>query len=207
MKTSRTTANTAVQTTLTYYNTHAEEYARLTSAADMTDNYRRFLKYVPQGGTIADIGCGGGRDLRYFSDHGYTAMGIDASQELCAIARRDSGCPVTCTDFLSWEPDTQFNAFWANASLLHLPYDGILEFFRTKTQYLENKGILYFAMKSDIPEGPDDKGRYFTPFTEPLLADILRTAAGFTILDRWTNPDRLGRKDHTWETIILGRCP
>jgi SAM-dependent methyltransferase len=191
--------------TLDYYNTHAEEYARLTSAADMTDNYRRFLKYVPQGGTIADIGCGGGRDLRYFSDHGYTAMGIDASPQLCTIAHEYSGCPVTCTDFLAWTPDIRFDAFWANASLLHLPYDGILKFFRTKTQYLKTPGILYFTMKSDIPEGPDDKGRYFTPFSEALLEDILLTARDFSILDRWSNPDRLGRKDHTWQTIILGR--
>lgn len=199
--------HTPMDTTLAYYNTHAEEYAQLTGTADMTENYVRFLKFVPRGGTIADIGCGGGRDLRYFRDHGYNAIGIDASPQLCTIAQEYSGCPVTCTDFLSWTPATQFDAFWANASLLHLPHDGILEFFRTKTQYLGNKGILYFAMKSDIPEGPDDKGRYFTPFSEALLEDILRTAEDFTILERRTNPDRLGRKDHTWETIILGRCP
>jgi len=191
--------------TLDYYNTHAEEYARLTGTADMTGNYIRFLKFVPQGGTIADIGCGGGRDMKYFKDHGYRALGVDASPQLCTIAHDYSGCPVTCSDFLSWTPDIRFDAFWANASLLHLPYDGILEFFRTKTQYLKTPGILYFAMKSDIPEGPDDKGRYFTPFSEALLEDILLTAKDFSILDRWSNPDRLGRKDHTWETIILGR--
>jgi len=191
--------------TLDYYNTHAEEYAQLTGTADMTENYVRFLKYVPLGGTIADIGCGGGRDMKYFKDHGYRALGVDASPQLCAIAHEYSGCPVTCSDFLSWTPDIRFDAFWANASLLHLPYDGILEFFRTKTQYLKTPGILYFAMKSDIPEGPDDKGRYFTPFSEALLEDILLTAKDFSILDRWSNPDRLGRKDHTWETIILGR--
>ena len=48
-------------TTLDYYNTHATEYAQNTNRADMSENYRRFLKYVKDGATIVDIGCGGGR--------------------------------------------------------------------------------------------------------------------------------------------------
>ena len=56
-------------------------------------------------------------------------------------------------------------------------------------------------------EGPDADGRYFNPFTEPLLSAIMRTAPGFHILERRTTPDRLDRPDLTWQTIILGRCP
>ena len=193
--------------TLTYYNTHAAEYARRTNAADMSDNYKHFLRYVPRGGTIADIGCGGGRDLRYFRLHGYKPIGIDASPELCAIARTHSGCPVTCTDFLAWEPRAPFDAYWANASLLHLTQDAILEFFRTKPDHLTPAGIICFSMKTGISEGPDADGRYFTPFTEPLLSAIMRTATGYHILERRTSPDRLDRPDLTWQTIILGRCP
>ena len=57
-----------------------------------------------------------------------------------------------------------------------------------------------------IKEQPysDADGRYFTPFTEPLLSAIMRTATGFRILERRTSPDR---PDLTWQTIILGRCP
>ena len=190
-------------TTLDYYNTHATEYAQNTNRADMSENYNRFLKYVKDGATIVDIGCGGGRDLKYFKDHGYKAEGIDASKELCTIASEYSGCPVTCTDFLSWKPDHTFDAFWANASLLHLTENDIIRFFSEKTIYLKTPGIFYFSMKTGINEGLDNKGRFFTPFSEDLLNRIMKTLPNSRILDRWNFGDLLDRKDTRWETVII----
>ena len=190
-------------TTLDYYNNHAQEYAQTTNRADMSENYSRFLKFVKQGGSIVDIGCGGGRDLKYFKDHGYETTGLDASKELCVIASKYSGCPVTCSDFLSWEPSCKFDAFWANASLLHLTEKDIIRFFSTKTAFLNKGGIFYFSMKTGIQEGNDDNGRFFTPFSEALLQKILKTLPSCKIVDRWYSADRLDREDTHWESVIL----
>lgn len=189
--------------TLEYYNSHASEYAETTNRADMSDNYSRFLKYVKTGGSIADIGCGGGRDLKYFKEKGYEAFGVDASEELCRIAVDYSGCPVTCSDFMSWTPDRKFDAFWANASLLHLTETDIIGFFSSKTTYLNEGGTIYFSMKTGIDEGIDEKGRFFTPFSEKLLLNITKALPECKILARWSNSDSLDRKDLKWESIIL----
>lgn len=189
--------------TLEYYNRHAMEYATTTNAADMSDNYSRFLKHVKTNGCIADIGCGGGRDLKFFKEKGYKAFGLDASEELCRIASEYSGCPVTCSDFLSWNPDRKFDAFWANASLLHLTEAGIISFFSTKTTYLNDEGVIYFSMKTGIDEGLDDKGRFFTPFSEKLLKRITMALPGCMIVDRWSNSDSLDRQDVHWESVII----
>ena len=103
--------------TIDYYNDNADEYFNSVISADMTENYTRFLQYVPKGASIVDLGCGSGRDLKYFKDNGYEAEGLDASEKLCILAREYSGCPVLCTDFLSWKTERRYDAFWANASL------------------------------------------------------------------------------------------
>ena len=189
--------------TLEYYNRHASEYAKTTNAADMSDNYSRFLKHVKSSGSIADIGCGGGRDLKYFKEKGYVAFGLDASEKLCRIASEYSGCPVTCSDFLSWNPDRKFDAFWANASLLHITESDIVSFFSTKTMYLNDGGVIYFSMKTGIDEGFDEKGRFFTPFSEKLLKRITTALPGCMIVDRWSNSDSLDRQDVHWESVLI----
>lgn len=188
--------------TIAYYNKNALDYSKIVNSADMTENYERFLQYIPKGASIIDLGCGSGRDLKYFNEHGYIAEGLDASEKLCILAEQYSGSKVTCSDFLSWQPTRQFDAFWANASLLHLTAEEIIEFFEKKTRYLSKGGIFYFSMKSGIPAGDDDKGRFFSPFTEKLLTDILQNPS-LMLIDRWSNPDSLGRINTIWVSIVL----
>lgn len=189
--------------TIEYYNKHASEYAETTNNADMSANYSRFLRFIKPGASIVDIGCGGGRDMKYFKEKGYTVFGIDASEDLCRIASNYSGCPVSCTDFLSWDPSHKYDAFWANASLLHLTETDIIKFFSTKIEYLNKEGIIYFSMKTGINEGLDENGRYFTPFSEKLLQRIIKSIPGCKIIDRWSNSDSLDRHGFYWESIIL----
>ena len=73
--------------TISYYNNHSEEFVAAANSADMKRDYERFLRYVPEGGSIIDMGCGSGRDLKYYKEHGYLAEGLDASEKLCELAR------------------------------------------------------------------------------------------------------------------------
>ena len=191
--------------TIDYYNDNADEYFNSVISADMTENYTRFLQYVPKGASIVDLGCGSGRDLKYFKDNGYEAEGLDASEKLCILAREYSGCPVLCTDFLSWKTERRYDAFWANASLLHLTEKEITTFFEQKTGYLAEGGIFYMSMKTGIPQGDDPKGRYFTPFSEELLEQLLK-ASKLELIDRWSNSDALGRSDTKWMSVIFRAC-
>ena len=113
-----------------YYNTHASEYFTFSASPLPTTFYAYFLSLLPTNAAILDIGCGSGRDLKYFSKNRYEAEGLDASEPLCQLAREHSGCPVHFGNMLTWQPNRQYDGLWACASILHLPSEDIPAFFR-----------------------------------------------------------------------------
>ncbi len=191
-----------ISNTIMFYNENAETYAAISNNADMHHAYERFLSLLNPGDSIADIGCGSGRDLKYFREHGYIAHGIDASGELCRLAESYSGCTVCNCSIADWQPQMKYNAFWASASLLHLRESEIITFFSEKTAFLESKGIIYFSMKEGIKEGLDEHARYFTPYSDKLLESILNIGT-LELKDIWTDEDAIGRSGFRWKSIIL----
>ncbi|XVN43772.1 MAG: hypothetical protein RCG16_05570 [Rickettsia hoogstraalii] len=49
-----------------YYNNNAQEFYNRTINADLSDNYKEFISYLPNKAHILDAGCGVGRDTKYF---------------------------------------------------------------------------------------------------------------------------------------------
>ena len=85
--------------TLRYYEDHAEEFTANTIDADMKDIRSRFLTYLPEDARILDFGCGTGRDTKAFLDLAYEVAALDGSPSLCRIAGEYTGIPVHCMDF------------------------------------------------------------------------------------------------------------
>ena len=50
-----------------FYDSDPEGYSDKTFTADVSDLRARFLKSIPEGGRILDLGCGSGRDSLVFS--------------------------------------------------------------------------------------------------------------------------------------------
>ena len=73
--------------TIDYYNKNARSYFDATAGADFSEAYAKFCAFLPERARILDAGCGSGRDLRAFRDMGYEVVGLDASEQLAALAR------------------------------------------------------------------------------------------------------------------------
>ena len=189
--------------TIDYYNSNADEYFESTIGADMAALRKRFLKLVQPGGSIIDIGAGSGRDLKYFLDVGFDAEGIDLSCELCKKAEVYSGAKVMCTDLCEWQPDKKYDGVWANASLLHLPADEIEKFILRLPEILKNDGVAFVSMKSGIDTGFDEKGRYFTNFTEQMMQVILTKTDSLELIDCWRTGDELQRDGFEWVNFLI----
>ena len=101
-----------VDPTLDYYNKNAEKYYQRTISADMSAQYKFFLKYLATGAMILDLCCGSGRDTKYFRDNGYNVTAIDGSEEMCRKAEAYTGIPVRNMDFLNPAPGERR---WSNA--------------------------------------------------------------------------------------------
>lgn len=188
-----------------YYENNAVDYAANTFSVDQSALCDRFLQYVKPGGRIVDCGCGSGRDLKYFKEHGLDCSGFDGSLELSRIASLNSGVDVACCTFENWIPDGRYDALWANASLLHLIEEDLISFMHKAEEALVSGGVICFTMKTGIEDGLDEKERYSRNFSEERLGQLLTEVPAFELIDKWISQDLMGRVGLKWMNVILKR--
>lgn len=195
----------STQTTLTYYNQNARQFADSTISVDFTATQNRFLEKLPIYAKILDFGCGVGRDTKYFLEQGYQVEAIDGSEELCKLAESYTGIPVKHMLFQELCAVDCYDGIWACASILHLPYQELREVLQKMTKALKPEGIIYASFKYGSFQG-ERKGRYFTDFTEESFEALRNTVEGLILVEQWVTSDvRPGRGEERWLNLILQR--
>ena len=159
--------------TLKYYNENAKKFSAGTSDAGMEQLQTEFLSYIPEGGTILDLGCGSGRDTKYFLNAGYDVTAIDGSEELCKIASKYTGITVKHMYFQELEEKESYDGIWACSSILHLPKDELKKVLVKIADATIKGGIIYTSFKYGDFEG-ERNGRYFTDFTIESFTDYIK---------------------------------
>ncbi len=81
-----------------------------------------------------------------------------------------------------------FNAIWACASLLHLPYAELTDTFRHLARFLITGGLFYCSFKYGDDE-VERGGRHFTNLNEKRLQDVI-SGTGLQIDTTWQTEDR-----------------
>ena len=193
--------------TLNYYNENAAAFCEGTVGADMSHLYEVFLRHIPEGGRILDLGCGSGRDSLAFLARGYQVEAVDGSEELCRFASEYIGQPVRCMDFEELDYEEEFDGVWACASLLHAPKSRIPSILSKIHRSLVPGGTLYFSFKRGDSERTKD-GRFFNDYTEDTVKEL------FTAENRWeitklfvTGDVREGREGEQWVNgVVRKRC-
>lgn len=159
--------------TIDYYEKNAEKFIRDTGCADMSAVRDAFLKYIPEGGSILDLGCGSGRDSRAFLDAGFQVTSVDGSAALCRAARLLTSQEAVCSLFSDFVPDRLYDGIWACSSLLHLSREDLEETVRRYAAFLRPHGCFYMSFKKGDFSG-ERNGRYFTDLTEESLLLLLK---------------------------------
>ena len=189
--------------TINYYDKNASYYFSKTSQVDLVALYKEFLKYVPAGGLIMDLGCGSGRDVKWFRDHGYDAHGLDASEQLIKIAQDKLNIPVEVGNIENWVADKTFDGIWCCASLMHLDDNSIDRFLSNLRHNLRKGGVLFISVKEGIESGISEDGRFFRDFDEELLRTFLRHYKNMRIEKVWYTEDKLHRNSFRWLNAII----
>lgn len=190
-------------TTLGYYDIHADEFYKSTVNAEFATTQERFLAKLQKASHILDFGCGSGRDTKYFLEQGYGVEAVDGSQELCKLASEYTGIKVKNMLFQELAEVGKYDGIWACSSILHLPIDELAEVMRKMVVALKERGIIYTSFKYGTFAG-ERNGRFFTDMTEKTFADFLNEIDGLKVEEQWITSDvRPGRGEEKWLNLIL----
>ena len=192
-----------MNSTIDYYNRNADGYFARTAEVTFDEIYNRFLKYIPDGGRIMDLGCGSGRDVKWLCNHGYEAYGLDASRELVSKASDEYDIPVFTGLIEEWTTAIPFDGVWCCASLMHLEDSALEQFFENLKYNLKQGGVLFMSVKSGIETGLDEQGRYLRDFTEEDVHKIITRHGEFELRELWYTEDKLSRNSFRWMNVII----
>jgi len=107
-----------------YYETNAAEYHASTVRIDPASFLEPLARRLTPGATILDIGCGSGRDMRWFKERGFKPTGFERSPSLAEMARSHSGCSVIEGDFETYGfSGLSMDAVVLTGALVHIPHD------------------------------------------------------------------------------------
>lgn len=180
--------------TIEYYNTHADEYCDATRNVDMSALYAEFEKYLKSGCKILDLGCGSGRDSKYFHDKGYEVVAADPSAEMCKRTRELVPIEVFEMRAEDLNFEDEFDAVWACASLLHVNRSNMNVALTKIINSLKNKGVIYASWKygnSDIITSE----RCFTNYDTNEIKHIFdKNTLNLKIIKVWNSIDAKNRK-------------
>lgn len=132
---------------IAYYNRNAKDFYNRTIHVDVGELHREFLEYLPKRARILDAGCGVGRDSQFFLNKGYDVVSFDGSLEMVKIASSLLGKEVLHMLFQEVNFSNAFDAIWANASLLHVPYENLRTVLQRFYNSLVPSGLVYASFK------------------------------------------------------------
>lgn len=188
--------------TIEYYDSDADGYYDSTVNLDMSAQYSMFEKRLYAGAHILDLGCGSGRDAKYFIDQGYEVTAIDGSEKLCKKASALTGIEVRNILFQDLDYIEEFDGVWACASLVHVSSEELPEILKKISASLKDDGILYASFKMGDFRG-EREGRYYTDLTEESITKIINMIPEFSIQESAISDDVRDGMDNQWISVIV----
>jgi SAM-dependent methyltransferase len=141
-----------------------------------------FLKLLPPGATVLELGTGNGRDAAAMLEAGFAVTPSDASPELAAEAERRIGVPVRIMAFHELSDIAAYDGVWACAALLHAPRDELTDDLARIFRALRPGGHLVASFKAGGGEGRDRFGRYYNyPDAAELRSHLTQSATWASI--------------------------
>lgn len=189
-----------------YYNKYADAFYKRTIHLNVSEKIRKFLSYLPEQATILDVGCGIGRDSKFFINQGHKVIACDASDEMVRLASKELGQEVLKLYFHELNFIEKFDGIWANASLLHISYEELPDIIYKLHQALKPSGIFYASFKYGNSSRKVEE-RMFFDMNEDTIEPYIKGL--FEPIDIWQSEDtrnNVAASPHkSWLNIICRR--
>lgn len=165
--------------TLAVYDVKIDDYLRLTQAPP-SKSLLAFIKAIPEGGRVLDLGCGPGFAAAEMARHGCNVEAIDGSAEMVAAASKHPGVIARQATFDDLPAQATYYGIYANFSLLHAKRADFNRHIQACHAALLPGGIFHLAMKLGTGARRDALGRFYTYYTAEELKHFL-TQNSFTL--------------------------
>ncbi len=168
--------------------------------------YSRFVRRLPPGGRVLDLGCGVGVWLKQFRANRFRVAGIDQSPRMVAFSRRrNPGAPVFCRDMR--RPGFtagSFDGILSMFAVIHVPQGDQPEVFRHMHRLLKPGGHFLINIGGGAYEYVGEHHGEWLYWSGAPLAETFRRIrrAGFKII--WHRGLGPRADPHEW---ILARKP
>nr|WSZ15341.1 methyltransferase domain-containing protein [Streptomyces canus] len=206
-----------VTDTRTFYDTVAEDYAEQFRDVLTVSPLDRvlldgFAELVGDSGRVADLGCGPGRVTGYLASLGLSVSGLDLSESMLAIARRENpGLRFERGSMLELDlPDGALAGALSWYSSIHTPVDELPRLFAEFHRVLAPGGHLLVAFQA----GDEDR-HHDRPWGRPVALTFLRRrpeqviellrAAGFALVSRTVREP--GPEEVSQQAFLVARRP
>ena len=175
--------------TIQTYEELVENYYKTHFDINVIKNFADFFIQNLKGKKILDVGCGPGRDAKYFSDHGLDVTGIDLTSNFIKMASQN----VPNVKFIQMDmrnldfPQNTFDGVWVCASFYHIPKKDAKNTLRGFRKILKSSGIIFISIKSGTGERfiqkEEDKERtkFYAFYTEDEFKNLIESC-NFKIL-------------------------
>jgi mutator protein MutT len=193
-----------VKTTLAYYRNNAREYVEETVAFDFVNAMRqRFAEMLAPASHILDLGCGSGRDSRFFIDQGHRVTPVDAVAEVANHAAQYLARPVRVQKAEELNETETYDGIWACASLLHIPRSRMNETFTRIIMAMRHQGIWFMSFKQGEMESKDYKQRFFNNYSMPLMKQLLVHYPQIKLLEMSESTSILRGGKQCWINVLI----
>jgi len=169
------------QATLDFYDTEAPDY--VASGKDGVSRWLGdFIRALPEGARVLELGCGSGRDAEAMLSHGFDVHPTDGSPAMAAKAQERLGRPVKTMRFDELSDARAYDAVWASASLLHVPRAALSDVLKLVFAALKPGGLHFASYKGGGIAGRDTFGRYFNYPDQKALTDAYLASGPWEIV-------------------------
>ena len=186
-----------------FYDSNAQLFFDSTINVVMDELYAQFTPLIAAGSHILDLGCGSGRDSKYFIQNGYNVTALEPSKELAVLASEHIDQTVMVKAAQQIGEINTYDGIWACASLLHVPVSELTDVFQRLASSLKPDGVIYCSFKQG--RGVLERnGRTFTDMNQEQFDILLQQVATLQVISIWESSDlREGRENEKWFNALL----
>ena len=166
--------------TLAFYAAEAQVYVTKRPEA-VYHHLPQFLARLPRGGSILELGCGGGIDAAHMIASGFDVDPTDGVAEMAEQAEARLGRPVRVMRFDELDAIGRYDAVIANAALLHVPKAGLAAILKRVWDALKPGGWHLASYKTGGTEGFDEFGRYYNRLSATQAEALYHQAGGWAV--------------------------